>query len=228
MKDEWRVERPALRTTRHSFIPTHLFLAIFCLGVWSGSTAQRIDSIPHYLHERRSPVVKLDMRGSFIGNQQVNFAGIKLGLSHAGVVQYGIGYSFLLSPVRGTAWIPGLGERTTRLRLGYVAPYFDFAFYKKGHWELRLPVQIGIGGGSVVYDGADGRTQKLEQSMVFIYEPCMTAQYRFLRYLAVAGGWGYRLTLRSAHLADGLTAPIYIFELRVFFGDIWRDVKHGS
>lgn len=144
------------------------------------------------------------------------------------MVQYGIGYSFLLSPVRGTAWIPGLGERTTRLRLGYVAPYFDFAFYKKGHWELRLPVQIGIGGGSVVYDGADGRTQKLEQSMVFIYEPCMTAQYRFLRYLAVAGGWGYRLTLRSAHLADGLTAPIYIFELRVFFGDIWRDVKHGS
>ncbi|HNI05745.1 MAG TPA: hypothetical protein PL010_14070 [Flavobacteriales bacterium] len=101
MKDEWRVERPALRTTRHSFIPTHLFLAIFCLGVWSGSTAQRIDSIPHYLHERRSPVVKLDMRGSFIGNQQVNFAGIKLGLSHAGVVQYGIGYSFLLSPVVG-------------------------------------------------------------------------------------------------------------------------------
>ena len=212
--------------TRHSLLVTYRFISsVLVLTFSSSAPAQRIDSIPDYLCVRPVPIAKVDMRGSFIGNEKVNFAGIKLGLQHAGLVQYGVGYSFLLSPVRGSAWLPGQGEVGTRLRLGYVAAYFDYAYYRRKNWELRLPVQIGVGSGSVVYTDTDGRKRKLEKSAVFIYEPCMTAQYRFLRYFAIAGGWGYRITLRSARLADGLTAPIYIFGLRVFFGDVWRDVK---
>lgn len=187
--------------------------------------AQRIDSIPGYLAEPPEPIVKLDMRGSFIGNEGVQFAGIKLGLEHAGLVQYGIGYSFLLSSVDGTAHVEGLGEVATRLRFGYVTPYFEFAFNHRNNWELRIPVQFGIGSGSVVYDDADGRKRELQHSGVFLYEPSMTVQYRFLRYFAIGGGWGYRLVLRSAPLAEGLTAPIYTFGLRVFFADLWRDVR---
>jgi len=187
--------------------------------------AQRIDSIPDYLTAAPELIVKLDMRGSFIGNEGVRFAGIKVGLEHAGKVQYGIGYSFLLSPVEGKARVEGLGEVGTRLRFGYVTPYFDFAFYQKNNWELRIPVQFGIGSGSVVYEDAEGRKQKSQRSVVFLYEPSMTVQYRFLRYFAIGGGWGYRLVLRSAPLAEGLTAPIYTFGLRVFFGDLWRDIR---
>jgi hypothetical protein len=200
----------------------HVFIAVV---VSASLTAQRIDSIPDYLAEPPALIVKLDMRGSFIGNESVQFAGIKLGLEHAGKVQYGIGYSFLLSPVEGNAHVEGLGEVGTRLRFGYVTPYFDFAFYQKNNWELRIPVQFGIGSGSVVYDDADGRKRKLQHSTVFLYEPSMTVQYRFLKYFAIGGGWGYRLVLRSAPLADGLTAPIYTFGLRVFFGDLWRDIR---
>ena len=187
--------------------------------------AQRIDSIPDYLTAAPELIVKLDMRGSFIGNEGVRFAGIKVGLEHAGKVQYGIGYSFLLSPVEGKARVEGLGEVGTRLRFGYVTPYFDFAFYQKNNWELRIPVQFGIGSGSVVYEDDEGRKQKSQRSGVFLYEPSMTVQYRFLRYFAIGGGWGYRLVLRSAPLAEGLTAPIYTFGLRVFFGDLWRDIR---
>ena len=187
--------------------------------------AQRIDSIPDYLKEPPVLIVKLDMRGSFISNESVRFAGIKVGLEHMGKVQYGIGYSFLLSPVEATARVEGLGEVATRLRFGYVTPYFDFAFYQKNNWELRIPVQFGIGAGSVVYTDTDGRKHKLQSSGVFLYEPSMTVQYRFLRYFAIGGGWGYRLVLRSAPLADGLTAPIYTFGLRVFFGDLWREIR---
>lgn len=202
-------------------VATVMVLLAYC-GVLS---AQRIDSIPDYLAEPPALIVKLDMRGSFIGNEGVRFAGIKLGLEHAGNVQYGIGYSFLLSPVEGKAQVEGLGEVGTRLRFGYVTPYFDFAFYRKNNWELRIPVQFGIGSGSVVYEDADGHKRKLQRSGVFLYEPSMTVQYRFLRYFAIGGGWGYRLVLRSAPLAEGLTAPIYTFGLRVFFGDLWRDIR---
>ncbi|MBP7513660.1 MAG: hypothetical protein KA791_03880 [Flavobacteriales bacterium] len=200
---------------------TGLVFLMYCGAL----SAQRIDSIPDYLTEPPELIVKLDMRGSFIGNESVRFAGVKLGLEHAGRVQYGIGYSFLLSPVENTVLVPGLGEVATRLRLGYVTPYFEFAFYQKDNWELRIPVQFGIGSGSVVYEDAEGRKRKLQHSGVFLYEPSMTVQYRFLKYFAIGGGWGYRLVLRSAPLADGLTAPIYTFGLRVFFGDLWRDIR---
>ncbi|MBK7084563.1 MAG: hypothetical protein IPH53_07805 [Flavobacteriales bacterium] len=187
--------------------------------------AQRIDSIPDYLTAPPELIVKLDMRGSFIGNESVRFVGVKLGLEHASKVQYGVGYSFLFSTVEGTAEVEGLGTVGTRLRFGYVTPYFDFAFYQKNNWELRIPVQFGIGSGSVVYEDADGRKRKLQRSGVFLYEPSMTVQYRFLNYFAIGGGWGYRLVLRSAPLADGLAAPVYTFGLRVFFGDLWRDIR---
>ncbi len=186
---------------------------------------QRVDSIPAYLQEPPALIVKLDMRGSFINNESVRFAGVKVGFEHARKVQYGIGYSFLLSPVEGTAMVDGQGQVGTRLRFGYITPYFEYAFYQRGPWELRIPVQFGIGSGSVVYEDAQGRKQKLQRSGVFLYEPSMTVQYRFLKYFGVGGGWGYRLVLRSAPLSEGLTAPIYTFGLRVFFGDLWRDVR---
>jgi hypothetical protein len=193
-----------------------------------GMRAQRMDSIPDYLANEAVPIVKLDMRGSFISNEVVQFAGVKLGLEHAGVFQYGIGYSFLLSPVRNERAVAGQGLVGTRLRFGYVTPYIDYAFHRKGPWELRLPVQFGLGSGSVVYDDRDGRTRRLERSFVFLYEPGITVQYRFLRYFGLGAGWGYRLVLRRTNLNEGLTAPIYMFGLRVFFGDLWRDLRPGD
>ena len=53
----------------------------------------------------------------------------------------------------------------------------------------------------------------------------MTVQYRFLKYFAIGGGWGFRLAIASAELDESLNAPIYLFGLKVFAGDLWRDVR---
>ncbi len=189
--------------------------------------AQLLDSIGIFLQEPPRMAVKLDMRGSFVSNSNVRFIGFKLGLQHAKRFQYGIGYSMLLSPVEQQIPV-GDGTTTARLRLGYLTPYVDYAFYQRGRWEVRLPVQFGIGSGSVVYDDADGKKQRYARSGVLFYEPAMTVQYRFAKYFAVGGGWGYRLALYTRNdLGESLTAPIYILGLRVFFEDIWRDVEAG-
>jgi hypothetical protein len=113
---------------------------------------------------------------------------------------------------------------TTRLNLGFVTPYVDYAFYQRGPWEVRLPVQLGIGGGSVTYRDAAGRRQRLDRSVIILYEPAMTVQYRFLKYFAVGGGWGFRLAFHTrSSLGEDLSAPIYSFGLRIFFADLWRD-----
>ncbi len=188
--------------------------------------AQLLDSIGLFLQQERKFVAKLDMRNSFVRNSNVSIFGVKLGFEHAGRFQYGIGYSMLLTPVTHKPILEGIGEVETRLRMGYVSAYVDHAFFKRGRWEIRLPVQLGIGRGSVSYRSAEGSRQILQRSVLIIYEPAMTVQYRLMRYLGISGGWGFRLAIHTTSgLGENLTAPIYTLGLRVFFAEVWDDIR---
>ncbi|MEZ4737886.1 MAG: hypothetical protein R2818_00635 [Flavobacteriales bacterium] len=132
--------------------------------------AQLLDSIALFTQERPRPVLRLDIRGSFVSNQNVRLMGAKIGLEHARRFQYGIGYTFLFTPVEREEVVEGVGLTTVKLRVGYVTPYVDYAFYQRGPWEVRLPVQIRIGAGSTIYRNAEGRKEKLASTGLLIYE----------------------------------------------------------
>lgn len=202
--------------------------ALVLVFLWSGATmarAQLLDSLSYFGSLPARLVVKLDNRGSFISNRNVSFWGGKVGLEHGRRFQYGVGYSFLHSDVERELEVEGAGRVQARLSFGYVTPYVDYAFFQRGPWEVRIPVQFGIGGGSLVYRDLEGRKQRIARSGVFLYEPGMTVQYRFLRYLGVGAGWGLRLVLTRSEVGERLTAPVYIIGLKVFFSDLYRDLK---
>lgn len=200
-------------------------LVLVCVAFAAPAHSQLLDSIGLFLEEPPRFIARLDIRGSFISNSNVRFIGAKVGLEHARRFQYGVGYSFLLSPVEQTIIVEGK-EEIGRLNLGYVTPYVDYAFYQRGPWEVRIPVQFGIGAGSVVYRDEDGRRRTWHRSGILLYEPAMTVQYRLFRYGGVGAGWGYRLVMHTHDdLGERLTAPIYIIGVRIFFGDIWRDIQ---
>lgn len=200
------------------------WLAVFLVVVCGRAHGQLLDSLALFAEQPPKLVVKLDTRGSFISNQNVSLWGVKVGLEHAGRFQYGIGCSFLRTPVEHVRYVEGAGEVTTHLRFGYVTPYVEYAFYQRGPWEVRIPVQLGIGTGSVRYNGPDG-PHTIARAGVFLYEPTMTVQYRFLKYFGVGAGWGFRLVFGGGDLGEQLTAPIYLFGVKVFFADLWRDVR---
>lgn len=206
---------------------TLVFLVLICCT--SASHGQLLDSIALFASEPPRFVAKLDIRGSFISNQSARIMGVKVGLEHAGRFQYGIGYSFLSTPVSREEVLEGLGPTVLRLRVGYISPYVDYAFYQRGPWEVRIPVQIGIGGASTVYTDAEGRKQRYQRTGLLIYEPAMTVQYRFLKYFGVGAGWGFRLVVQTGDkLGENLNAPIYTLGVRVFLGDLWRDLRPAA
>ncbi len=218
-----RKSAPPVRT--FAFQVLRAWVLVASLAASSGATAQLFDSLALFAGQPPRLVVKLDSRGSFISNRNVRIMGVKLGLEHAGRFQYGIGYSFLTSSVKGMREVDGTGLVPVWLRLGYVCPYVEYAFYVRGHWEVRIPVQFGLGGGALLYADEAGRSHRFRHAFIFLYEPSMTVQYRFLRYFGVNAGWGYRLAFSGTNLGERLTAPIYTFGLKVFFSDLWRDLQ---
>lgn len=200
-------------------------LLLCCILCACSVKAQLLDSIRLFSQERPKFIVKLDSRGSFISNENVKLLGVKVGFEHAGRFQYGIGYTFLNTPIEQMRTVEGQGEVMTKLRFGYVTPYVEYAFYERDHWEVRIPVQLGFGGGALVYRDNEGSKQVLDQAFVFLYEPSMTVQYRFLKYFGVSAGWGYRLVFTRVDLDERLSAPIYLYGIKVFFGDLWQDIK---
>lgn len=209
---------------RARFLPLFVLLPL-------ASTAQLLDSIGHFLHQRPRLNVGVDTRGSFIGNRGVSIAGVRVGVEHAARFRYGLGYQFLLTQVgeERTVSVGGTDRAVhARLKLGYVAPYISYTFLERRRWSMAIPVQVGVGRGSLVYEDEAGSPQVLQRSTLWVYEPLMTVQYRFWRYAALQVGWGYRLVARSAGLYEGLTAPIYQFGLRLFTREAFEDLRKGG
>ena len=213
----------------HLRLPLRLSLLLFLfLLLPLAAPAQLLDSLGHFLHLRPRWNLGVDTRGSFISNRGVTVAGVRVGLEHGGRLRYGLGYQFLLTQVEQdrAVWEAG-AERVvpTRLRLGYVAPYFSYTFLQRRRWSMAIPVQVGVGRGSLMFEDLAGDRQPLQRTTLWVYEPLMTVQYRFWRYAAFQLGWGYRLVARSKGLDEQLTAPIYQLGLRLFTREVMEDLR---
>ena len=87
--------------------------AVLLLALGGRAHGQLLDSIGLFLQEPKRFTALLDTRGSFISNQNVRLLGVKVGFEHGGRVRYGIGYSFLLTPVEQVREVEGVGTVTT-------------------------------------------------------------------------------------------------------------------
>ena len=62
--------------------------------------------------------------------------------------------------------------------------------------------------------------------MCFFYEQSITAEYRVLKYLGLGFGLGYRFVVyNKTAINEKLSAPVYIARLKLYFGDIYKDLK---
>ena len=69
-------------------------------------------------------------------------------------------------------------------------------------------------------------SKKLNQKFVITYEPAITFQYRFLKYFGAGLGVGYRLMLKpNPQIEEKFTSPVYILKTKIYFQDIWQDIK---
>ena len=108
--------------------------------------------------------LKFDIRNSFITNTRADIWGLKAGVQfanlfavekgnvqrQAGKIKMGIGYNWLRTKMEKDI-VVGSDTILARLRLNYPVFYFEYIFYAVKHWELSVPLQLGIGSSSYRY-----------------------------------------------------------------------------
>lgn len=174
------------------------------------------DTIKNAFYYQPKPIVKLEARNAFVTAGYVKMKYLKLGLSWHRKFKMGVGYAWMKTDISKI-----VARDTTQLNFGYALLFAEYNFYQSKHWNLEIPVHMGIG--RISYKTNDYLTAK---KWVPIWEPAMTFEYNFLRYFGVGFGAGYRLIIKNkVPIIEQFTSPIYIFKFKISFGDIYKDVK---
>lgn len=205
----------------------------FFLMLIKAGEAQMVDSIRFYTQRDPSFLVEFDTRHSFISGRPGKIFGLKFGLEHGDRVSYGGGINWLTNTPAHRREL-GFGDTTVdgSLSFWFLSPFFKYTFYESPRWRLSMPVRIGVGRASFTYYDPEQQKQQERKRWVFNYEPMMTVQWKFWRYLGLSGGIGYRIIILDRKLIPErfnsspyrFSSPTYALGLNFFFGKLFRDI----
>ena len=209
-----------------------IILLLFLLSSCFQTRAQpTLDTIKFCLQQKPHPFVSLDSRNSFIDNSLVNIFGIKGGLRYNKRLSFGLGYYQLYNPPgnlhEDLYYINSLGKPyiiQKGLKMFYFAANVDYAFYRTKHWELSMPLQIGIGKTFYQYT-ENGIKHKTNQSANFVYEPTISVDYKIVRWVGISADFGYRfMVTQNRKLNQQFNSPIVAFGIAIYYSEIVKSL----
>jgi hypothetical protein len=189
------------------------------------------------LQTRPRLVGGLSTRNTFIHGFNAPIISIKAGAEFQGKLRLGAGFCFLKSPeYDGSDQSPFIKEKylwhigggpelvPAFLKLRYFCYFADYVYYKKKHWELSLPVQIGFGQSKYEYKW-EGRTHAESEEFVFLYEPAIAVNYHVFRWLGLGAEVGYRfISINNKFVGNNFNSPIYDLKLMIFWGEVVKAI----
>jgi hypothetical protein len=210
-----------------------LFLSFFV--VFTAKAQPTLDTIKYCLKQKPRPFAKLDSRNSFINNSIVNVFGTIAGINFGKRLSFGIGYNQLYSPPKNfnqdVEYFNSLGKPyfvSTGIRFFYISAAIDYAFYQTKHWEISMPLQIGVGQ-TYFQQTVNGIRSKVDKHVNFIYEPTISVDYKIVKWVGVGIDFGYRfLITNDAKLNREFNSPIVTIGIAIYCSEIFKSVFPNS
>ncbi|MEY3443081.1 MAG: hypothetical protein RLZZ519_1362, partial [Bacteroidota bacterium] len=100
----------------------------------------------------------------------------------------------------------------SQLRFNYLTAYFEYVLLTTKHWEVSIPLHLGVG---------DASFTKLNQEpkSFLLGEVLVLANYKIFPFLGLAAGIGYRQILVGGYaIRENFDAPSYNFGIRFWAG----------
>jgi len=197
------------------------------------SHAQFLDSLHDIFNNKSSIDARLESRNSFIDNQIISVTGVRLGAAFQRKLRIGGGVSWLKSDFKKDFYIQNETGKTDTvskfLKMGYIAYYIDFVFYKTKRWQLSVPIQAGSGYAWWKTDKNYLVREKEKKHFLMLYEPGITAQFKVFRWFGLGADVAYRFTLvNSKKIGEKLNSPTYSFKILVWFDQLYYELFPNS
>ncbi|MBA3682687.1 MAG: hypothetical protein H0W73_16225 [Bacteroidetes bacterium] len=202
----------------------------FCCAI---SHAQFLDSLHDIFNNKSSIDARLESRNSFIDNQIISVTGVRLGVAFQRKLRVGGGVSWLKSDFKKDFYLENeLGKTDTIprfLKMGYIAYYIDFVFYKTKRWQLSVPIQAGTGFTWWKNDKNYFVREKEKKYFLMLYEPGITVQFKALKWFGLGADVAYRFTLvNSKKIGEKLNSPTYSFKILFWFDQLYYELFPNS
>jgi hypothetical protein len=193
-----------------------------------------LDTIQWCLKQKPHVFGKLDTRNSFIYNSRIKIFGLKVGLSYGKRLYVGIGYNQIYpyakatknfdKPMYYTNDANATDSVTGKLQLFYFSAQLEYVYYRNRHWQLSMPLQIGVG--QTYYKYALARKKMYtEKFTCLIYEPAVSVEYRFVKWIGVGADVGFRFMLtQSKELNQKFNSPTYVFKFLIYYDEIYKSL----
>jgi hypothetical protein len=204
-----------------------ILAVLFCSVDTHAQTMNLGDSLRLVFKQKKSPSFKFETRNSFITGSSAKIYGIKAGVAFGKRFNAGIGYNFIGTELTQSLELTKNQLVQADIVMNYIAPFVEYSFYRKGPWELSVPIQIGAGKSFLRYT-LDEQQHVVNRNTVVLYEPGMTFEYKILNVIGVGAGFGYRIMLKNNRdIEQQFTSPVYALRLRLIFDELYgRYKKH--
>jgi hypothetical protein len=183
------------------------------------TTLLRRDSAHIYRQTLAKPYLKIDNRNSFILNQPVDFYGGMVGATFWNRHTLAVGYYFLDKKSRRPLQIDKLGSTREFIRLSYFNFAYQLVLFNKGHVQLQMPLEIGVGNAYLKRTETSSTVTVIHRAGRFIpYSAGIQVIGKITAWLGVSITGGYRYVVN-----DELQLRVNGFYYS--FG-IWVDARH--
>ncbi|MFN5323291.1 MAG: hypothetical protein ACK5C5_00070 [Bacteroidota bacterium] len=176
--------------------------------------------------------ITLDNTGSFVDGKPAVTNEIRLGLDFKKKLKLGIGYGLLVSDIVIEKSV--INERSgkdsivpSKLSLDYFSANAEYVLYHSKRWQISSPLFVGLGSSYFQYYDLDSKgilkEKRTDEGTVLVTVVGAMGTYRFIRWLGVSAGLGYRVgILNNNKVEQSFNSPVYTFRFRIFFGEIYK------
>lgn len=209
-----------------------ILLLALCYCFTTIKSQSALDTIKACLKHKPQLFGKLDSRHTFISNNNAKVFGCKAGLSYNKRLHFGLGYNQLYPPsgdfdmsVYYTTINNKRDSVTAALKLFYISSHAEYAYYQTKNWNLSILLQLGVGKTYYQYS-LFGKKNRINQSMIFIYEPAISVEYKIVKWVGVGVDAGFRFTLTDyRNVNEKFNSPTYAFKLLIYYNEIYKSIS---
>ena len=206
----------------------NIFLFLVVVGAVQAQPA--VDTIKYSLQQKPILFGNIGTRNSFIDNYGVNILELLAGLKYNDRVKIGIGYHQLYSssvafdkPVVIKDY-SGTETVNANLKIWYLSILAEYSYYTSRKWEFSIPLHFGLGEGYYKYH-YKSITGTINNSLMFVYEPAVSAEYKLTRWFGASIDIGYRFLLTDyKHFDQKLNFPTYSLNARIYYRSIYKHI----